>query len=437
MKKTDDSNARRILCNLPYLISTKTLLLVVISALTFAAGVQFFEGCRLFTDDRDGVRNALSQGADFDLKTSVPFSTELEKTIRNLLRYALQYQDVSGFPASAALESQIKQEEKNRDAQIAATLSICSWQVTSGEIDKENLENGFIVKAANGGWRVDKDAITAHFTQVYDDLIEGEKRSMDREYRELMNALEALNGVYYAVVDHTADRITTNTGCTKQSELRRFFSGTKNNLIVFDPNDPVFPADTMDEFVPLVQQAAEGYAQSIDFYLSLNGGLAFNPACEEMQARCDGLYARVHTLLMRFIVFLSLAFLLCVWMCIIAGRREYKGAIKYCATDRLPNEIHLLFHGIIALSMGVLFQNSVQIVLLTKPNDLWFPTFPDYYAWRGEICLVILVLFLLAAACTIKRQYKNKSLLSNTLLALLLRQIGKWKADSDTQQDAQ
>ena len=432
MKKTDDSNARRILCNLPYLIGTKTLILVVIAALTFAAGVQFFEGCRLFTDDRDGVRNALTQGASFDLKTSVPFSSELEKTIRNLLRYALQYQDISGFPASAALQSQIKQEEKNRNAQIAATISICSWQVTSSEIDKENLDNGFIVKTADG-CRVDEDAIKAHFTAVYDELIEGEKRSTDREYRELMNALEALNGVYYAVVDHTNDRLTTNTGCTKQSELRRFFSGTKNNLIVFDPNDPVYPADTMDEFVPLVQDAAEGYAQSIDFYLSLNGGLAFNPACEQMQQRCDGLYAQVHALLVRFIVFLSLAFLLCVWMCIIAGRREYKGTIKYCATDRLPNEIHLLFHGIIALSMGVLFQNSVQIVLLTKPNDLWFATFPDYYALRGEVCLVILVLFLLAAACTIKRQYKNKSLLSNTLLAILLRQIGKWKSDGDSQ----
>ena len=108
MKKTDDSNARRILCNLPYLIGTKTLILVVIAALTFAAGVQFFEGCRLFTNDRDGVRNALSQGAEFDLKTSVPFSTELEKTIRNLLRYALQYQDISGFPASAAAASRAR-----------------------------------------------------------------------------------------------------------------------------------------------------------------------------------------------------------------------------------------------------------------------------------------------------------------------------------------
>ena len=419
-----DGNLRSVLRNVPYLLATKILLLVLISVLTYAAGVQFFEGCRLYTDDRDGVYNALTQGAQFDLKQSVPFSTEMDKTIRNILRYALRYQDVEGFAASGSLRAQLAQEEKNRDAQIAATLSICEWQVQSDEIVQENLDNGFIVRGATGTWQVDEDAITAHYTAVYDELMEGEKRVMDRDYREVMNALEDLRGVYYAVVDYTADRVVTNTGCTKAGELQRFFSGTKNNLIVLGAEDPVYPADTMEEFVPLVQTAAEDYSQSFDFYLSLNGGLAFNSACAEMETRCTGLYQQVHTLLVRFILFLAAALVLGVLLLLTAGRREYKGAIKYCATDRLPNEIHLLFHGIIMLSMFVLFQNSVQIVLLTKADDLWFPTFPDYYAYRGSVCLVVLVLFAIAAACTIKRQIKNKSLFSNTILAILLRRFG-------------
>lgn len=422
---SSDGNLRYILRNLPYLLGTKVLLLMVISALIFSAGNQFFEGCRLYTGDRDGVRNALSQGADFDLKTSVPFSAELEKTIRNILRYALKYQDIEGFAAPGSLGAQLKQEEKNRDAQIAATLSICEWQIKSGEIEQENRDNGFIVRGQNGGWQADKAAITAYYTAVYDELMEGEKRAMDRDYREVMTALEDLNGVYYAVVDYTADRLVTNTGCTGAGELQRFFSGTENNLIVLGTEDPIFPTDTMDEFVPLVQEAAEDFPQRFDFYLSLGEGLEFNSACAEMESRCTALYQQVHTRMLRMIFFLAAATVLGVLIFLVAGRREYKGAIKYCATDRLPNEIHLLFHGIIMLSMWELFQNSVHIVLLTKADDLWFPTFPDYYAYRGSVCLVILALFALAAVCTVKRQTKNKSLLSNTLLAFLLRRFRK------------
>ena len=420
-----DGNLRCILRNLPYLPATKVLLLLLIAALTLAAGGQFFEGCRLYTDDRDGVRNALTQGAQFNLKESVPFSTELKKTARNILLYALKYQDIDGFAASGSLGAQLQQEEKNRDSQIAATLSICEWQIRSGEITQENLDNGFIVRGADGTFRTDKKAIAAHYTAVYDELMEGEKRVMDRDYREVMTALEDLRGVYYAVVDYTADRLVTNTGCTRADELQRFFSGTQNNLIVLGAEDPVFPADTMDEFVPLVLEAAEGFSQNFDFYLSLNSSLAFNSACAEMESRCTELYRQVHALLLRFIFFLAAAFVLGVLLFLAAGRREYKGAIKYSATDHLPNEIHLLFHGIIVLSMCELFQNSVHVVLLTKADDLWFPTFPNYYAVRGSVCLVILVLTLLAAACTIKRQVKNKSLLTNTTLAMLLRRFRK------------
>ena len=251
-----DGNLRCILRNLPYLPATKVLLLLLIAALTLAAGGQFFEGCRLYTDDRDGVRNALTQGAQFNLKESVPFSTELKKTARNILLYALKYQDIDGFAASGSLGAQLQQEEKNRDSQIAATLSICEWQIRSGEITQENLDNGFIVRGADGTFRTDKKAIAAHYTAVYDELMEGEKRVMDRDYREVMTALEDLRGVYYAVVDYTADRLVTNTGCTRADELQRFFSGTQNNLIVLGAEDPVFPADTMDEFVPLVLEAA-------------------------------------------------------------------------------------------------------------------------------------------------------------------------------------
>ncbi len=422
---TFNGNLRCVLRNLPYLLGTKVVLLLLIAALTFAAGTQFFEGCRLYIDDRDGVHNALTQGAQFNLKESVPFAAEMEKTVRNILRYALKYQDIEGFAASGSLRSQLAQEEEHRDAQIAATTSICEWQTRSGEISRENLDSGFIVRGADGKARVDKQAIAAHYTAVYDELMENEKRAMDRDYREVMAALEDLNGVYYAVMDYTADRLVTNTGCTKQSELQRFFSGTQNNLIVLGAEEPIFPADTMDEFVPLVQEAAEDYSQSFDFYLSLNGGLAFNSACAEMESRCTALYQQVHMRLMRMIFFLAAATVLGVLLFLVAGRREYKGAIKYSATDRLPNEIHLLFHGIIVLSMFVLFQNSVQIVLLTKADDLWFPTFPEYYAYRGSVCLVILAMFVIAAACTVKRQIKNRSLLSNTIVAILLRAFRK------------
>ena len=425
-----DSNLRHILRNLPYLLGTKVLLLVMISALAFAASSQFFEGCRLFTDDRDGVRNALTQGDNFDLKTSVPFATELKKAINSILRYSLRYQDISGFAAPDVLAAQLEQEKKNCASQIDATRSICEWQVQSGEITKENLDNGFIVRD-NNGFRVDNKAIEAHFTAFYDELMEGERRSLDREYRELMNTMEGFRGVYYAVMDHTANRLVTNTGCTKKSELQRFFSETRNNLIVFNADEPIFPKDTMDEFVPLVQEAAENYTQEFDFYLSLNDGLEFNEATAQLAERCATLYRQVHTLLVRFYVLCAVAFVLSVLLLLVAGKREYKGSIKYCATDRLPNEIHLLFHIIIVLSMFVLFQNSVQIVLLTKADDLWFPTFPDYYAIRGNVCFVILVLFALAAVCTVKRQYKNKSLLSNTLFAFVLRRFGKKRTDSE------
>ena len=434
--KNREANAdvRCILRNLPYLLLTKIVLLALVCALVFGAGAQFFEGCRLYTDDRVGVRSVLAQGKDFDLRSSVTFSEELKTSIRNILRYALVYQDPSGFAVPAMIEAQLEKEEKNRAAQISTVISICAWQIRTDEIAQDNLDSGFIVRDGDG-WRVDEDAIRAHYNAVYDELIEGEKRSMDREYRELMNAMDDLRGVYYAVVDHTNDRLVTNTGCTKADQLQRFFAGTQNNLIVFNSDDPVFPADTMEEFVPLVQEAAAEFPQEFDFYLSLNGGLEFNNACEAMENRCNELYRQVHALLVRMIVMGSVAALLCVLLFLVAGRREYKGAIKYGATDHLPNEIHLAFHAIIILSMVELFRNSVHIVMLTKSNDPWFPTFPEYYAVRGCVCLVILVLTALAAACTLKRQIKNKSLLSNTILAILLRRFGKRKTGEEATEE--
>ena len=96
-----------------------------------------------------------------------------------------------------------------------------------------------------------------------------------------------------------------------------------------------------------------------------------------------------------------------IFLLLLAGKRESGGKIKYAVTDRLPNELHLLFHLVLLLSLLSLVGNSVYTVL--HPHvDFGLTAATDYYVLRAELCTVSIYLTLTGMLCTFKRHYANR-----------------------------
>lgn len=422
--------------NILYLTTSKIIIMCIIGVMTFFGASQLFNVLKYYTEDRSSVINAFTQGSDFNYQKSIPFKAELKTAVGNIIKYALVYQDVENFSASDSLQYHITDETMRANEQKKILINLAEYQVESGEYENDFIENGYIKFQTDSKGNklaiVDREEIERRCDQGRDELIEGFKKASDSNYRDIKNYLDSLQGVYYAIDDHSS-AIITNTGKTTSAQLQTFFSKTKDNLVIFNSRSPYYTTTTMLDYVDLVVGLLEDYEQNFDIYISFGEGLMFNEACKGIEQRCADMYDKVSACLVKAVIFTVIMVFLSVVLLLIAGKHEYKGATKYSITDKLPNDIHLLFHAITEISMVMLINNSIYIILNPHLGTTWLTVNPDYFIFRAELCFVIGVMVILAGLCLIKRHYKNKTLFTNTIVYRLLRVFLKRSSENDEQ----
>lgn len=439
LREEQQDNIRIILKNLIYLSSTKVAILALISIMAFITSSDCLKILTLYTEKPATVANAYSQGSDFDYETSEPFKAEIKMCIENLLLYSLKYNDIENYKFSDSIQIHIDDEMKRAEEQIEIQKYLAQIQIEKNDFDEEYIKKGFIkFKNQNNGEKVafiDDSAIIRYNNKLRDNLIEGYKKSSDSDYRAVSDYIDSLDGVNYAIIDNTNKKIFTNLDSTEKKDLKKIFSKKENSLLVFNSKNPYYAATSLKNFSTVVESLATEFDQNFDFYISFDNGLYFNERCAEFETECIKMYKTIFDLSFRAASWCLATFLLSAFMVIISGRREYKGAIKYGVTDHLPNDIHLCFHIIIAISMIMVIDNSVWVIKNPSYISSWFSSSPGYYIFRAQICAVILHLVLLAATCCFKRHFVNKSVISNTAAYKILRIFRKHPTATEDEND--
>ena len=66
--------------------------------------------------------------------------------------------------------------------------------------------------------------------------------------------------------------------------------------------------------------------------------------------------------------------------------------------------------------MTALYENSLYMALRTDTYDIWFSFSAEFYILRSYIAMLVNVCILLSIGCTLKRQYRLGTLLTNTYI---------------------
>lgn len=414
----------RVVRNVVYLLPFKTFLLVLIGALVFIISAQLMQMLVDYTEDSASVRNAFTQRGDFDYRTSAPFQAETQNLLEEILDYALIYQDIENFAAPDLLQNRIRQEKERMETQIDIVIDFAAMQTESGDYQQEYLDNGFF-KTENGRYVTDEAAIRAHYEQEYAGLIESYKVVTDDRYHQLKTDLDSLRGVQFAVVMHDTDDVITNTGLSKTADVKALIAAQPMHLLLFNSREPYYTNTSMKDIAELAQPVVEARNASFDLFVSFPEDLHFNDRCDQMEATSLAMFHTVAARTRRTLLCLIALTVLTVVLLLLAGKRESGGKIKFAVTDRLPNELHLLFHLVLLLSMLSLISNSIYIVLHPQLGIPGLTALPDFYVLRSNVCAVLFYMTVVAMLCTIKRHYKNHSLLRNTLAYAVIRRFRK------------
>lgn len=413
----------RVMRNVVYLLPFKSLLLTLAGLLVFLISVQSMQLLLDYTKDDASVRNAFTQRGDFDYRTSEPFLALTQQMIEDILDDALVYQDLENFASPDLLQNCIRQERARMEKKIVTATDLAVLQEKSGEYQQAFVDNGFF-KSVNGRLVADKAAIRAYYEAELASLIESYKVATDDDYHRIKESLDALRGVQFAVVMHDTDALVTNTGLSSAEEIQKQIEVQPMHLLLFNSREPYYTNTSMKDIAELAQPLVKARDASFDLLISFPADLHFNDACDRIEETSLAMFETVAGRT-RFILFCLIGlFLLTVALLLLAGKRESGGKIKYAVTDRLPNELHLLFHLVLLLSLLSLVGNSVYTVL--HPHvDFGLTAATDYYVLRAELCTVSIYLTLTGMLCTFKRHYANRSLLSNTLVYAVIRRFRK------------
>ena len=421
----------QVLRNIVYLLPFKVFLLLLISVLMFNISSLNMHLLQEYSVDRASVRNALIQRSNFDYRTSETFLDETKTLLDTILQYALVYQDLENFVSPDLLQTRIAQETERMEEQIAVVLYLAGLQAESGDLKDEYVNNGFF-KTKNGKTVVDEQAVRAYYQKEYAGLIEGYKVASDDNYYKIKSYLDALREVKFAVVLHDSDAVISNTDLSSAREVQKDIAAQPMHLLLFNSREPYYTNTSMKDVAELAQQVVADYDGSFDLFVSFPKDLHFNEACDKMEETCLAMYQKVSASIRNTVLCLAAALALTVVLLLITGKREVGGKIKYAVTDRLPNELHFLFHLCILLSMISLIGSSIYSLLHPHLGVKWLTISPDFYAIRANLCTVVLYLSFLGILCSFKRHYRNHSLLKNTLIWYVIRLFRRDDNGSDS-----
>ena len=424
-KRKDAFSAFR---NTLYLTSSKAAITVIIAVLTFLCAFEILNVVLLYTRKEPYVVNAFTQGTRFNYEKSAPFEEEVKRAFENILTYSLKYQDPDGFSNPDLVRYIINEENENCRKQTENVLEILRYQTEHGEVDEEYIKDGFVLLKADGTYSIEEETVQKYYRGKYDELIESRKR-VDEDYNAVVSYLESLNSVYFSVFDRENNRLVSNAPVSTSDEAQKYFSSLENCLMVFNSKSPYYVPGELQNLFSVVQDLSEEFDQNFDLFVSFSGGLVFNDNCKQIESEYKEVYAIVAKRLILTAVFGAVGIFLAIVLLRLSGHREHGGAIKYALTDKLPNDLHILVHFLIAVSMLILTENSVYLILNPHLNTTWLTLSSEYLMLRAEICSVLFVLFTLAAICCIKRHWLHKTLFTNTIVYRAFDAIRKVKKE--------
>lgn len=409
---------KRIL-NLFYTAQAKALIAILIVICSWLMNSELTDIFSFYKQDRIAVTNVFMQGADYDYETSYFLTNEIETAIKDVLEYSLVYHrntnETNGSETSAETivylaESFVKNKVVNQTFIDEGFIEL----IESEECDEATeIDNKFFIQKVNYDKILESNS-NLDFDEFY-------KRATDEDYAEMYKRLDRLKNFRFAVVNHKTDTIVSNisalNGKSPKMTVRRYFGDEKNMLIVRDAETPYYESGTMSEYVQFVSEQAKKYPDNFDIYISFGSNMEFAGSGEDFSQRHMNALRSIEADFKGILLFFIILFILFVTIIAVSGKRELRGKAYPSLTDRLPNDIKLLLDAVVYISMSALYQNSLYMTLRsTNIENYWLNYSPEYYLIRSNLSMVVMICVITAFCCSVKRQLRCGTLLTNTYI---------------------
>ncbi len=243
----------------------------------------------------------------------------------------------------------------------------------------------------------------------------------DDNYKLIREKLSQYKDFHYAVVNHSSGRIVSDIDDLRYKDtgvdVRSFFKGSESNmLIIRDAHNPCFENGTMTDYTEYVREVAENYDDDFDLYIYFGEDFSFASKLQDYEKIHNNFLSRVRTVTVLSVIFIFIAAMFFVMLLIVSGKTEPGGKVYQGLSDRLPNDLKFLLYAIVLASMAALYENSIYMALRADSYDVWFSFSAEFYIFRSYIAILINVCILLSVGCTLKRQYRLGTLLTNTYI---------------------
>lgn len=247
-----------------------------------------------------------------------------------------------------------------------------------------------------------------------------------REYYEVNKKLQNYNELSFAVVNHATKRISSNVknlnSKSSSAEIRKHFpDNEKSLLIVYNAKNPYYESGTLTNYVSVVNKLSKDYDDNFDIYIYFGENFAFAGDESLFSQRDSAMFSKVSSTLTYALLFLVMGVVLFIILFILTGKKEFGGRQYLSTFDKIPNDFLISMYLIIIVCTLSLYSTSVQMLIKTTYYESYWLNFkPDFYILRGNFCSLFLSLTFMLLSFTLKRQYKNNSLLKNTYIYNLI-----------------
>ena len=250
-------------------------------------------------------------------------------------------------------------------------------------------------------------------------------KATDEIYAALASKLDDLEGVYFAVANHTTGKIVSNLdeidGADAREEIRQLFADKgKYFITVYNSKNPYFEHGFSERFIDSIRDMAEEYPDNFDLYINFGDSLYI------VKGNYD--FEKLHTDTIKnmdddlFIsAFLSvILILLSLRMIGISGKSERGSKILPTTSDSLPNDVLIVLYLMLIISAVIMYHTSLYMLFKIYTIDSYAEgigiTTPDYYKIRMNVCVCAAALTCCMLTTKIKRQKYFGSLFTNTFI---------------------
>lgn len=243
----------------------------------------------------------------------------------------------------------------------------------------------------------------------------------DDNYKEILNRFEGYKSFYFAVVNHDTERIISNLHSinlkSSGTAVRKYFPESEDFLMIIrNARTPYYVNGTMTDYTEYVTSLAETYSDDFDLYMFFGENFCFSGNEELYRQSHEATAAAAAGNFYKAVTTIAVIIPLAVVLFLICGKAHKGGRVYPGVTDKIPNDLKLLLYLIVYISMSALYENSIYMFLRAESLEFWINYSPEYYLLRSHISMLVSVCIILATGCTLKRQIRTGTLLSNTYL---------------------